>query len=40
MKRIWWHLSGRFCEARADRAFQNYLKLKAKAEKYFRKLGD
>lgn len=36
MKRILWHVLGRFYEARADRAFNRYLILRKKAEKYFR----
>lgn len=37
MTRIWWHLMGRFCEARSMRAFQKYLDLKAQAEKFFQR---
>ena len=38
MRRVWWHIAGRFCEVRAKRAFHKYLVLRKKAEKYFHRL--
>lgn len=37
MTRVWWHLAGRFCEARSVRAFHKYLALRKKAEEFFRR---
>lgn len=37
MRRVLWHLCGRWAEVRADRAFRRYLALRALAEKFFRK---
>lgn len=38
MRRIYWHLMGRFYEARADRALSIHFALKEKAEKFFRRI--
>lgn len=38
MRRIWWHVAGRFCEVRSQRAFRKYLVLKEKAEKFFQRV--
>ena len=38
MKRLYWHLSQRFAEVRASRAFAKYLRLTKKAEKFFHNL--
>lgn len=38
MRRVFWHISGRFYEARSDRALSNYLRLKRKAEGFFVRL--
>ncbi|MGP3699212.1 hypothetical protein [Rhodobacter sp. NSM] len=32
---VWWHLAGRFYEARSIRALSNHLRWKAKSGKYF-----
>lgn len=37
MRRIYWHLMGRFYEARADRALSLHHRLAERAEKFFRK---
>jgi|7_EtaG_2_1085326.scaffolds.fasta_scaffold183330_3 hypothetical protein len=37
--RLFDYLRARFYEARAERAFKAYIRLKTKAEKYFRRLG-
>lgn len=39
MKLIFWHVAGRFYEARSLRAFNRYLRLKKMAEKFFLKVG-
>ncbi|PTE19934.1 hypothetical protein C5F48_20305 [Cereibacter changlensis JA139] len=38
--RFWWHIAGRFYEARTTRAFCNHLLFKRKAGKYFSHLDD
>lgn len=38
MRRVFWHLAGRFCEVHSARAFHKYLALKSKAEKFFRRI--
>ncbi|AXQ93184.1 hypothetical protein LV780_04780 [Cereibacter azotoformans] len=35
---IFWHLAGRFNEARSNRAFSKHLRLKEKAMKYFSRI--
>jgi hypothetical protein len=35
MRRVFWHLCGRFYEARASRAHGRYLALKRRAEEFF-----
>ncbi len=37
---IWWHLAGRFNEARSHRAFSKHLRLKEKAMKYFSRIDN
>ncbi|MFV0386526.1 hypothetical protein [Paracoccus sp. (in: a-proteobacteria)] len=39
MTRIIWHLLGRFCEARAQRALTRHVRLSRRAEKFFGALG-
>lgn len=38
MIRIYWHLMGRFYEARALRALNRYSRLKSISEKFFRRV--
>ena len=38
MQRIYWHLMGRFYEARSDRALKLHFRLAERAEKFFRKI--
>lgn len=37
-KRLWWHLCGRFFEARAARALKNYNAFQKKAASFFHRL--
>ena len=38
MNRIFWHLMGRWYEARSDRALRLHVEFKQKAEEFFRRL--
>lgn len=39
MIRIFWHLMGRFYEARSSRALTLHVRFKHRAEKFFARLG-
>lgn len=39
MSRILTYFAGRFYQVRAERAYQAHIRLKNKAEKFFRRLG-
>ena len=38
MRRLFWHISGRFYEARSERARKKYVHFKEVAEKFFTRL--
>lgn len=39
MSRVWWHIAGRFYEARAARAYARYRALSERAAKFFSYVG-